>query len=383
MLIYDCNYEILYCEDIMVNFYRTCRIAVFLCLGLPFVVQLCVAGATPLTPPANKKRAVSSISQEGEDGGQLAISPQAALLPVTNMAREVLEMLATGLNGAGEDALKPFAAWYLKFPTLFNKIRWSTPDDERDKLQNDFKYKLAGALHHCILSCLSQSCTPIISMPKNDLGTEKCTSSIDLGRYVIRSQIATNTLRPKHFITLVDNNKPMPTYNGNNRIKKTFMDYLFKPDDTQEFQAVLQELLSAIPEELREAKEQFYHALVYGMLSFMGSSFSIVEAYSGKGRADLLLVSDIGKATGTQNCIIEFKYGKNVQDALQQIESQNYCAYFNADKNVTVQAVGINIRGKSAKKSFQVTCAKKMITVSAPTITAKNGTSSIALPAWK
>ena len=125
----------------------------------------------------------------------------------------------------------------------------------------------------------------------------------------------------------------------------------------------------------RVNKEQFYHALVYGMISFMGSSFSIVEAYSGEGRADLLLVSDVGRASGYQNCIIEFKYNHSFGQALQQIEEQHYNKYFGTG---TVVGVGINIKGNP----FQVTCGKKILTLKAPGIT-KNGKEFSGTISWK
>ena len=136
---------------------------------------------------------------------------------------------------------------------------------------------------------------------------------------------------------------------------------LFDKDDTARLQAGLQAIFSHIPQELRINKEQFYHALIYGMISFLGSNFGQIEVYTGQGRADLIVQHDeLGK------CIIEFKLNSDVQVALAQIESQKYSMYFGPGD---VLAIGINVQ----HNPLAVTCAKNMITIESPRVTVKKG----------
>jgi Protein of unknown function (DUF1703). len=298
------------------------------------------------------------------------ISPQQVHIPAENGARLTFEALSTGLDRAQEDGLKVLLNWYQRFPTIFTKIKWFTPEDVREEAQVDFKFKLAGALHHSILSCLAQGSSESSAIgPEFFPGYNSYTSSIRLGGFEIQSVISKADLQARHSIQVVDKGLAVPKYNQDNKIKQAFMNYLFSRDDTKDFQNVLQKLLSAIPANVRIAKEQFYHALVYGMISFMGSSFSIIEAYSGEGRADILLVSDAGLGTGSQNCIIEFKYNHSVGEALDQIESMHYSKYFGSGD---VIAVGINIKSRP----FTVTCAKKVIRCESPAIASAGDTVS-------
>ncbi len=305
------------------------------------------------------------------------ISPQGVLVSAENSSRSILGALS---NGASGEALEVLLKWYERFPALFGKIRWSTPEDQKVEAQATFKYKLTNALHYSILQCLCKSSSVDGTMPEFKEENNCCITSIKVGCFSIGSRVCRGGKQVKHFITSVDESLK-PTYNEKNKIKKVFMKYLFSISDAadSDFRDLLQELLVAIPQDMRVDKEQFYHAIVFGMISFMGSSFPIVEAYSGEGRADLILVTDLEKsdgreADGCRNCIIEFKYNKTAKEALDQIEAMNYSRYFGEG---SVVAVGINIKGRP----FEVTCAKKIIDISAPKIK-RNGKTVSGIISW-
>lgn len=371
-MIYNESYRIFIFKDIMKNhFYSFNRIV--LCIGLV------LTGMAQGMKRVETDKALLTPEQKRSKPAAV-ISPQSAGLRAENIARQIFEKLTKADEESGladikectdkpEIALEALLDWYQRFPTIFSKIKWFIPEDKRDDAQADFKYKLAAALNQSILLCLSRSGSSDISLPVTTRDEGSSITSIQLGRFTISSRMRKEGLQAEHSITLVNKIAKMPTYNPDNRIKKAFMNYLFSSVNTDEFQNVLQELLSAIPASQRITKEQFYHALVYGMICFMGSNFSIVEAYSGEGRADLLLVSDVGRLSGSQNCIIEFKYNHSAQEALDQIEAQHYSKYFGKGRIV---AVGINIKGSP----FQVTCAKKILECPSPTITRSGETVS-------
>ena len=63
-------------------------------------------------------------------------------------------------------------------------------------------------------------------------------------------------------------------YQSENLIKKAFTTYIFGSGHANELAAALQKILISIPKEQRASKEQYYHSLIFGMIQFMGSSFS-------------------------------------------------------------------------------------------------------------
>lgn len=301
------------------------------------------------------------------------MSPQKVFVPAKNCARRVFDCLSRSFDGnmsvlseraVQANALQVLLEWYEKFPTLFGKIKWYVKEDKRDEFQKNFKFKLAAALHYIILSCLAESFSERAQglMPKVAVDKHKSVSTLLLNGFSVQSVIRKEDLRASHSIDVVAEDLPRPTYDYENCMKKVMLKYFFDKDDNSEgFQNVLQKLLAGIPGRLRVNKEQFYHALIYGMIGFMGSSFSIVEAYSGEGRADLLLMNN-GSTGNMQNCVIEFKYNSSAQAALAQIEDMHYGKYFGGEEAV---AIGINIK----KKPFNVTCDKKIIRCVKPVIT--------------
>lgn len=303
------------------------------------------------------------------------VSPQQVHMPADNVARLIYKILADGSAGSSGEAISAILNWQQKFPAIFGKIKWFTRDDLRVEMQADFRFKLAGALHHTILTCLAKSSyadSVVQSRKIQEIGIDTCVSILRLGGFLCASKISKLELRPEFSFRRVSGDF-MPVYKQENKIKESLKNYLFSVQDTPDFQQVLQDILSSIPECMRVHKEQFYHALVYGMISFMGSSFSMIEAYSGEGRADMLLVSDMGDGC-SRNCIIEFKFNRSAEEALQQIETMQYGKYFGSG---SVIAVGINIK----EHPLQVSCAKKIIYCPAPTVN-QEGAGAFGSIAW-
>jgi hypothetical protein len=295
------------------------------------------------------------------------ISPQQVQIPADNVARRIYKILAEGAEHSTKDAVFAILNWQQKFPMLFGKIRWFTPEDQRDEMKVDFKFKLAGALHHTILTCLAKSSysdSVVQSTKIQENGVDICRSTLRLGGFLCTSIISKIEQRPGYSFKKI-NSDLVPVYKKENRIKESLKNYLFSIQDTPDFQQVLQDILSSIPVDMRVNKEQFYHALVYGMISFMGSSYSMVEVYSGEGRADMLLVSDLGDGN-SRNCIIEFKFNRSAEEALQQIETMQYGKYFGSG---SIIAVGINIK----ENPLQVSCIKKIIYCPAPVVSQVDG----------
>lgn len=299
------------------------------------------------------------------------ISPQKVQMPADNVARKIYNILKEESESSPQKAVSAILNWQQKFPAIFGKIKWFTREDQRDDIQADFKFKLAGALHHIVLTCLAKSSyTDLVTQSKEineHGGVDTYVSTLRLGGFLCGSKISRIELRPSYSFQKVSGDC-VPVYNQENKIKESLKNCLFTVQDTVEFQQLLQDLLSSIPKYMRINKEQFYHALVYGIISFMGSSFSIIEAYSGEGRADMLLVSDMGGGD-SRNCIIEFKFNRSAEEALRQIETMQYCKYFDPG---CVIAVGINIK----ENPLQVTCVKRIICCPVPVVSQVDGVAS-------
>lgn len=338
-------------------------------LGVPSLQQC----QTP-----SRKRATSPVN----------VSPQHVEVPAENMARYIFQSLTKKVEDeeiedtlvcadSPEIALSALLGWYTRFPSILTKIKWYIPEDTREDRQQDFKYKLVAALQQTVLRCLAWSSKtkisdPVVFYEENDT----CSASIVLGGFVITSSISKATLKAKHSIALKKKESSMPEYNPANRIKSALMGYLFDLTDMSSgFQSVLQEILSVIQSSKRISKEQFYHALIYGLISFMGSNFSIIEAYTGNGRADLLLVGSSGKFSGNQNCIVEFKYKRTAKEAVDQIKSMDYGRYFHQGP---VIVVGININDNP----FGVTTYKEIIQIKQPEITT-TGSKASGTVSWQ
>lgn len=288
------------------------------------------------------------------------VSPQKAQVDAQNSVRRIFEALNKPDEGlAVQTALQAFAEWRQKFPAYFSKIHWHTTL-EKGETKAKFKYKLNSALDSALLMCIANGshADQALTTPEFTLTDSTNQSQINLGGGF--RMIAKNSLNGKfgyEIMRTVD--RATLSYDPNNGIKQTLTTWLFDKNDLAHLQDGLQAVFSRIPQELRINKEQFYHALIYGMISFLGSNFGQIEVYTGQGRADLIVQHDeLGK------CIIEFKLNKTAQEALSQIEEQKYLRYFGPGQ---VLAVGINVQ----HDPLSVTCGKKMTRIAPPRVTVK------------
>jgi len=290
---------------------------------------------------------------------RVADSPQKAEVDARNTVRRMLD----ALNNPNEElavqtALRAFAEWRQKFPAYFGKIHWQIAL-QGSETEEQFKYKLNSALDSALLMCIANG-----SHSRQDLVAPVFTSTDSMNQSQVSfggfQMISKNHTDGKFGYEIMRTGaRETLLYERNNSIKQTLTKCLFDKNDTARLQAGLEAVFSRIPQELRIRKEQFYHALIYGMISFLGSNFGQIEVYTGQGRADLIVQHDeLGK------CIIEFKLNSNARSALAQIQAQKYSMYFGSGN---VLAVGINIK----HDPLTVTCAKKMITIPSPQVTGK------------
>lgn len=285
----------------------------------------------------------------------VAISPQKAQVDARNTVRRIFEALNKGDEKlAVQTALQAFAEGRQKFPAYFSKIHWRTPLEGETEAQ--FKYKLNSALDSALLMCIANGghSRQELIRPGFELTDKMNQSQVSFGGYRITLK---NSLDGKFGYEMErTGDRETLSYDLNNSIKQTLTTWLFDKNDLSHVQEGLQAIFSCIPQELRINKEQFYHALIYGMISFLGSNFGQIEIYTGEGRADLIVQHDeLGK------CIIEFKLNQSAVEALRQITAQKYHRHFGSGR---VLAVGINVQHDPLK----VTCAKKMITITSPDV---------------
>ena len=142
--------------------FSTCmRVLVFGCMSLIVMLQgmQTRSGGYPETP---KKRALENPKTPDrplKKQKRSQVSPHVVPLRAENSSRNIFETLLTEDADASVLALEILLNWYERFPVLFSKIKWSTPQDKTASMQADFKYKLAAALHCCIFQCQSSFLT--------------------------------------------------------------------------------------------------------------------------------------------------------------------------------------------------------------------------------
>lgn len=106
----------------------------------------------------------------------------------------------------------------------------------------------------------------------------------------------------------------------------------------------------------KEKKENFYHGILLGLLSYRGEWEISSNAESGIGYSDILVEAGGEKETGI---VIEIKYSDNgdleagCEEALRQIEKKEYAAKLIEDGMDTVIKYGI----ACWKKKCKVRCA--------------------------
>lgn len=127
------------------------------------------------------------------------------------------------------------------------------------------------------------------------------------------------------------------TYNDDNDYKK-MINILIKPakKDTPALKKYLQDLYTLIPQELYEKCEKFYQSMLYFATVFLRSSFAQAEVCTANGRADIFIKSDVS------NVVIEFKFNRDIQEAIDQMADRNYASHFNDDSK-TCYLIGVNV----------------------------------------
>jgi hypothetical protein len=269
-----------------------------------------------------------------------------------NVVRGILAALGDqqDVSTAVRNALQCFVEWKRSFPMYFERINWYCK--RKQSGVDEFKYRLKSALDYVLLVCvaggcgLSQNCVRI-----NNNDTYGNLSSLKLGPFEIVLQHAKGKGAKYAVRHSTDHaSDRVPSYKEENVIKQLVTRDIFS-GRVEVLQGGLQAIFSSVPEFLRVGKEQFYHALLYGMISFMGSNFSQIEVCTGDGRADMVVQHDqLGR------CIIEFKFNQSAQTALNQIEQRDYSRYFRSGK---VVCIGINVN----HNPLTVTCASKMLQI--------------------
>ena len=88
----------------------------------------------------------------------------------------------------------------------------------------------------------------------------------------------------------------------------------------------LQKFIAAVPYDLHQDKEAYYHSLIYLLLKVLGLTIQ-AEVHTNRGRVDAVIISH------DKVMIFEFKYGKNAAKALAQIKEWD--TWFNNPLNLS------------------------------------------------
>lgn len=134
----------------------------------------------------------------------------------------------------------------------------------------------------------------------------------------------------------------MEDYIGSrDQMNKAFWDLKLKKTSFGQFLESVRKWYAGIPYSItdRNQNEQFYQSLFYSLMVAIGGDVHAEEQTS-DGRMDITL------KLKDAIYIIEFKYGKNSDEAMQQIKDKNYAIRYAADPR-PVFAVGLNINTES------------------------------------
>ena len=116
-----------------------------------------------------------------------------------------------------------------------------------------------------------------------------------------------------------------------------YSDLRFKEITIEQFIEAVRRWYAGIPYSItdKNQNEQLYQSLIYAALMSFGADVSAEEQTS-DGRMDIALK--------LPDCIyiIELKYGKTAEEAIDQILSKNYAVRFASDARPVV-AIGLNI----------------------------------------
>ncbi|MDE5870066.1 MAG: PD-(D/E)XK nuclease domain-containing protein, partial [Muribaculaceae bacterium] len=113
--------------------------------------------------------------------------------------------------------------------------------------------------------------------------------------------------------------------------------YEGRPDD---FMNRIETLLKNLPGE--DQSESVYRAVTF-LLATLSSTRSIAEHHGYKGRSDLEII------TGDNIYLMEFKYNKSVEKAMEQIHARDYAGRYSLDSR-TVYIIGVNFENNKGKR---------------------------------
>ena len=134
------------------------------------------------------------------------------------------------------------------------------------------------------------------------------------------------------YLYYTDNN-----WDDRNTVSRAFKNFQWQEGTFEQFLEAVRKWYAAIPYSItdRNQNEQFYQSLFYALMIAVGADVQAEEQTS-DGRMDMALKMK------DAIFILEFKYGKTADEAVQQIRDKNYAVRFAADSR-PVYAVGLNI----------------------------------------
>ena len=116
--------------------------------------------------------------------------------------------------------------------------------------------------------------------------------------------------------------------------------YALEHKDIESFVEIVQSLLAAIPRNLHVEQEAYYHSLLHLLCNLL-SLDNHCESLTSKGRIDLTV------NTKKYVYIIEFKFNKSAQTALQQIlDKRYYERYQTSKKEIIILGIGFHFKNK-------------------------------------
>jgi hypothetical protein len=130
--------------------------------------------------------------------------------------------------------------------------------------------------------------------------------------------------------------------NGIDKNKAVFLNAyndFWENDDFPKFIEAIKTFFAGVPYQLDNKNEHHYHALLYTLLTAFGADVSTEES-TAQGRSDIVL------RMPKTIYILEIKYDRATDEALQQIETRDYAGKYQLD-NRPIVSVALNFSSKS------------------------------------
>ena len=133
--------------------------------------------------------------------------------------------------------------------------------------------------------------------------------------------------------SLTDYTEPEPL-NRKDYLRLAYIN-LIRQGDLEGFMARLTDFFHAIPYDISNDNERHFQSVLYAVLASFGADI-MAEDRTSDGRADIVLrmPHDI--------YVVELKYGKSVDEAMEQLHRKDYAAKWRGD-NRTIHLLGMNI----------------------------------------